>query len=54
MTWNTCLRKSEKRVTNTEPWPEEAVEAAYQRVGKEWDKLEEAATRAQGKPDSDD
>jgi hypothetical protein len=43
-----------RRITNLEPWPRRVVERAYQRIGKEWDKLEEAATRAQGKPDFND
>ena len=43
-----------KRITNIEPWPERELKRAYQRVGKEWDELEEAATRAQGAPDWND
>ena len=48
------IAKPAQRVTNIEPWPEEVVKEAYRRVGKEWDKLEEVATRAQGKPDFND
>ena len=48
------IAKPVRRVTNIEPWPAEVVEEACRRVGKEWDKLEEAATRAQGKPDFND
>lgn len=48
------IAKPAQRVTNIEPWPEEAVKKALRRVGKEWHKLEEAATRAQGRPDFND
>ena len=43
-----------RRVTNIEPWPEAVIARAYKRIGKEWDALEEAATRAQGTPDFND
>jgi hypothetical protein len=42
------------RITNIEPWFRQAVEKAYQRIGKDWDKIEATATRAQGRPDFDD
>ena len=42
------------RVTNIDPWPRAVVERAYRRMGKEWDKIEDAAVRAQGKPDFND
>ena len=42
------------RITNIEPWPRRVVEAAYRRMGKEWDQIEAAATRAQGPPDFND
>jgi hypothetical protein len=38
------------RITTIEPWSKGTLEKAYQRTGKEWDAIEEAATRAQGKP----
>lgn len=46
--------KSSPRVTNVEPWPRRVVEAAYRRMGADWDAIEETATRAQGKPDFND
>jgi hypothetical protein len=47
--------KSPDRVTNVEPWPKGALAKAYQRTaGEHWDAVEEAATRAQGKPDFND
>lgn len=42
------------RLTNVEPWPKSVLERAYKTVGNEWDKLETAAVRAQGKPSLDD
>jgi hypothetical protein len=45
---------SEARITNIEPWPNKIVEQAYGRIGKDWDSMEDAATRAQGKPDLND
>jgi hypothetical protein len=43
-----------RRITNIEPWPRRVVERAYRRIGAEWDKIETAATRAQGAPDFND
>jgi hypothetical protein len=43
-----------RRITNIEPWPEPVLARAYKRIGKEWDTIEEAATRAQGTPDLND
>jgi hypothetical protein len=43
-----------KRITNIDPWPEPVIARAYKRIGREWDAIEEAATRAQGTPDFDD
>jgi hypothetical protein len=37
-----------------EPFPKSALEAAHNRVDSYWDKLEEAATRAQGRPNFND
>ncbi|HEX7862956.1 MAG TPA: hypothetical protein VF773_21665 [Verrucomicrobiae bacterium] len=45
---------SARRVTNVKPWDESELRKAYARVGNEWDALEEAATRAQGRPDLND
>jgi hypothetical protein len=45
---------SARRITNIEPWPEAVIARAYKRIGKEWNALEEAATRAQGRPDFND
>jgi hypothetical protein len=39
-----------RRITNIEPWPRKTVDQAYRRIGKEWDAIEDAALRAQGKP----
>ena len=46
--------RPERRITNVKPWPRRTVENAYRRIGKEWDEIEAAATRAQGKPDFND
>ena len=43
-----------KRLTNIEPWPKSTLEKAYKQIGREWDALEEAATRAQGRLDFND
>ena len=42
------------RITNIEPWTKAILEKAYKQIGREWDALEEAATRAQGMPDMND
>jgi hypothetical protein len=49
-----ALVKSPPRITNIKPWPRRVVEKAYRRIGKDWDALEDAAIRAQGKPDFND
>ena len=49
-----AIAKPSRRITNIEPWPRRIVEKAYQRMGKDWDKIEDAATRAQGRPDFND
>jgi hypothetical protein len=46
--------KPTRRITNIKPWPRRVVEQAYRRIGNEWDKVEAAATRAQGTPDFND
>ncbi|MGA2173825.1 MAG: hypothetical protein ABSH38_02465 [Verrucomicrobiota bacterium] len=43
-----------KRLTNIEPWSKSTLENAYKKMSAEWDALEEAATKAQGKPDFND
>lgn len=43
-----------QRITNIQPWPRRVVEKAYKKMGSEWDKIENIATRAQGKPDFND
>src|SRR5262245_42723603 len=44
-----------KRITNIEPWRRGALAAAYRRLAQEsWDKIEEVATRSQGRPSFDD
>ena len=43
------------RITNVEPWSRGVLAAAYKAVAKErWDEIEDAATRAQGKPGFED
>jgi len=42
------------RLTRIEPWSGATLKKAYQKMGREWDALEEAATKAQGKPDFND
>jgi len=43
-----------KRITNIEPWSKEMLREAYKERDKEWEKIEDAATRAQGKPSFED
>ena len=42
------------RITNIDPWPRGSLARAYQRVDKAWDRVEVAATAAQGRPSWDD
>ena len=50
-----AVRPAKGRVTNIEPWPKGVVEAMYRKIDHEgWDKIEDAATRAQGKPSFED
>ena len=50
-----AVPQSPKRITTVDPWPKGAVAAAYRRLASEkWDKVEAAATRAQGKPTFED
>jgi hypothetical protein len=43
-----------KRITNIDPWPDPLVARAYKRMGRDWDWIEESATRAHGTPDFND
>jgi len=47
-------KSKSKRLTNIAPWSKSTLEKAYKKVGREWDSMEETATRAQGKPDFND
>ena len=49
-----AISRPSRRLTNIEPWPEQVLKNAYRRIGKDWDKIEDAATRAQGRPDFND
>jgi hypothetical protein len=49
-----ALVKTTPRVTNVEPWPRRVIEAAYRRMGRDWNAVEATAMRAQGKPDFND
>ncbi len=42
------------RLTAIAPWPKGALAKAYKRIGKDWDRIEAAASKAQGKPDWQD
>ena len=42
------------RLTRLQPWSARTLKKAYRQMGREWDALEEAATKAQGKPDFND
>jgi hypothetical protein len=47
-------KRSRGRLTRPEPWSGSTLKKAYQQMGREWDALEEDATKAQGKPDFND
>jgi hypothetical protein len=48
-------KPAQGRVTNIEPWPKGLLAKAYKAIEHEgWDKVEEAATKAQGAPSFDD
>jgi hypothetical protein len=49
-----ALVESAPRLTNVEAWPKRVIEKAYRRMGKDWNAIEDAALRAQGKPDFND
>ena len=42
------------RVTNIDPWPRGRLAKAYRRADRTWDRVEAAATAAQGRPSWDD
>ena len=42
------------RITNIDPWPRGSLAKAYRRVDKAWDRVEAAATAAQGRPSWED
>ena len=42
------------RITNIEPWPRGRLAKAYRRTDKAWDRVEAAATIAQGRPSWED
>lgn len=48
------VEKPAQRVTNIKPWPRSVVEKAYRTMGTEWDRLEDAAAKAQGTPHFED
>ena len=43
-----------QRLTNLDPWPRGALAKAYGNVDKDWERVEAAATAAQGPPSWDD
>jgi hypothetical protein len=47
-------KPAQSRLTNINPLPRRTLEKAYKRMGSEWDALEDAAVRAQGKIDFND
>jgi hypothetical protein len=49
-----AVASSPRRITNVDPWPETVVRKAYRRMGRDWDALEDAAIRAQGRPGFND
>jgi hypothetical protein len=44
----------EARITNIDPWPRGCLAKAYRRADRAWDRIEAAATAAQGRPSWDD
>ena len=38
------------RITSIDPWPRGALAKAYKRANRSWDRIEAAATAAQGSP----
>lgn len=48
------VKKPSGRVTNVEPWPKSVLKELYKKRDSEWEKIEDAATKAQGTPSFDD
>ncbi|MEO5804328.1 MAG: hypothetical protein ABIR24_12445 [Verrucomicrobiota bacterium] len=46
--------KKTGRITNVDPWSKSVLRELYSTRDREWEKVEDAATRAQGAPDFDD
>ena len=44
----------EARITNIDPWPRGCLAKAYRRADQAWDRVEVAATAAQGRPSWND
>jgi len=44
----------DSRLTNIDPWPRGALAKAYRRVDRAWERVEAAATVAQGQPSWED
>jgi hypothetical protein len=44
----------EARITNIDPWPRGGLARAYRRADRDWDRIEAAATTAQGRPSWND
>jgi hypothetical protein len=42
------------RLTNIDPWPRGTLAKAYRRVDRAWERVEAAATAAQGQPSWED
>jgi hypothetical protein len=47
-------KRSRRRLSRLEPWSGSTLEKACRQIGSEWHELEEAATKAQGRPDFND
>jgi len=45
---------AETRLTNIAPWPRGTLAKAYRRTEADWERVEAAATAAQGRPSWDD
>ncbi len=42
------------RLTNINPWPKSVLKKLYSTRDRDWEKIEDAATQAQGAPDFED
>jgi hypothetical protein len=42
------------QITNIDPWPRGCLAKAYRRANRAWNRIEAAATAAQGRPSWDD